>query len=505
MPMPFFTRLASAILSLFVAAAIACLPVPAWAAETAAQLTGLTSVPPEAAAYYAMLVSLLVFLGLIALSVGETQWAAYAGVTVLLCTWMFFNEQVMRGAYWLGIAPPVRLLILAGHLIAALYMVVGALAIPSDHGLARLKPWFLAGAALAIVFGALDFMAPVGTALAIYNVTILVAICLQFIPFWSFKRIAGERRVPVLVVAAAVTLLLTGLYIFIFRSTAPSAGDAIILNRGALAWLVVFGSFMSMRRIIALRDDRTRVLSEALAAAEKESELNKALLDAERNYARAREVAARQRERFAEASHDIKQPIASLRASVDSLAGEQSPQMRAQLQRAFDYLESLANAYGVEAAAKNERTDKAAESVPVALLLQTLERMFRAEAEAKGLTFEVESNGGHIAGDPLGIVRILSNLLSNAIHHTPSGTVRLSAAEKDDRTVFEVFSTGEAISLADIDRIFEANQKGEHSEGQGLGLAIVKRIAQSASLPLELRTLPGEGNSFSLSVPTSSG
>jgi signal transduction histidine kinase len=383
--------------------------------------------------------------------------------------------------------------------------VIGALAIPAEHKLARLKPWFLAGAALAIALGALGFMAPVGIALTIYNVTILVAIGLQFVPLWSLKRIAGERRVPVFVVAAAVSLLLTGLYIFVFRSNAPSAGTAIILNRAALAWLVVFGSFMSMRRIIALRDDRARVLTEALAAAEKESELNKALLDAERNYASARDVAARQRERFAEASHDIKQPIASLRASVDSLAGEQSPQMRAQLQRAFDYLESLANTYGAEAAAKNERTDRSTESVPVALLLQTLEHMFRAEAKAKGLTFEVQSNDGHIGGDPLGIMRILSNLVSNAIHHTRSGTVRLSAAAKGDRTVFEVFSTGEAISLEDIDRIFEANQKGEHSEGQGLGLAIVKRIAQSARLPLELRSLPGQGNSFSLSVPSEPG
>ena len=498
-------RLASAILSLFLATAIVCAPLPALAAEAPGLLTGPPSVPPDAAAYYAMLIGLLVFLGLIALSVGETQWVAYAGVTVLLCIWMFFNEQVMRGAYWLGFAPPVRLMIAAGHLNACLYMVIGALVIPAGHRLARFKPWFLAGAALVVVLGALGFIAPVGVALTIYNITILVAIGLQIIPLWSFERMAGEKRLPVFVIASAIALLLTVLYVLLFRINEPAFGTAIILDRAALAWLVVFGAFIAMRRIIALRDDRARVLSEALAAAEKESELNKALLDAERNYARARDVAARQRERFAEASHDIKQPIASLRASVDSFVGEQSPQMRAQLQQAFDYLESLANAYGADAAAKTEGIGEDSETVPVALLLQTLERMFRAEAEAKGLAFEVDGSDARIAGDPLGLMRILSNLLSNAIHHTPSGAVRLSAAAKDDRTVFEVFSTGEAISLEDIDRIFEANQKGECSEGQGLGLAIVKRIAQSARLPLELRTLPGQGNSFSLSVPTAPG
>ena len=333
MPMPFLMRLTSTILSLFVAAAIVGLPAPAWAAESGGPLTSLSSVPPAAAGYYATLICLLVFLGLVALSVGEAQWTGYAGVTVLLCIWMFFNEQIMRGTYWLGIAPPVRLLFIAGHLNAGLYMVTGALAIPVDHRFARLKPWFLAGAALALALGALGFLAPLGTAQTVYNATILAAIGLQVIPLWSFKRMVGERRLPVFVAAAAASLLLTVLYIRVFRGNVPSVNFAVILDRVALAWLVVFGSFISMRRIIALRDDRARVLRDALAAAEKESELNKALLDVERNYARARDVVARQRERLAEASHDIKQPIASLRATVDSLATEQSPQMQAQLHR----------------------------------------------------------------------------------------------------------------------------------------------------------------------------
>ena len=460
-------------------------------AQTHAQL------PPGTVAYYAAMAAVLALLALVTAGVGEYRWFGYTAAVLAMLIWNLFNEQKLMGIVWIGYDPPDRLLVFGGQCLPVLFMLVGAATFPPGPGYRRRRA-FVIGAAIFAALAASGLILPTAVALATYNVSIIVALGLQIVPLWTLPRLPGERRWPATIAGGAIFVVLAAAFAWMLLTGRPSAVGLLDLNRAGLAILVGFGGLLALRRIVAIREDRARALQRALAEAEKEAETSRSLLEAERRYRDVEEVVRRQRLRFAEASHDIRQPIASLRAHVAALADSQSPELREQLQKAFDYLEHLAESYDVEPATAPETPR---EAVPVPLLIETLDRMFRAAVEAKGLTFTATATDTLVAGDALGLMRILSNLLANAVDHTDRGEVALRAHVDGDRVAFEVFSTGKPIDDADLERIFERSEKGSASAGQGLGLAIVRRVADAAGLPVEVRAEPGKGNSFAFTAP----
>ena len=105
------------------------------------------------------------------------------------------------------------------------------------------------------------------------------------------------------------------------------------------------------------------------------------------------------------------------------------------------------------------------------------------------------------AADHLVLMRILSNLVSNALRHTDEGMVRLGAHRQGDTVVLGVFNSGVPIDEADRASIFDRGAKSPDSDGLGLGLAIVRDLAGKAGFTVNLEVLPGEGNSFTVQVP----
>ena len=107
--------------------------------------------------------------------------------------------------------------------------------------------------------------------------------------------------------------------------------------------------------------------------------------------------------------------------------------------------------------------------------------------------------------DPSLVYRILQNLLSNALKYTERGKVLIGVRRRGNRAEVQVLDTGPGITDDDRVRIFEEferlNSGVDREEGLGLGLAIVKRYADLLDLPLHLRSSPGEGTLFSISVP----
>jgi signal transduction histidine kinase len=456
---------------------------------------------PGVAAHYASLLAALTVLALITVSVGERIWTAYAALMFAYITWQFFNELKLRGIVWQDHLSDLRLVVLGATAVSVYSLLLAAFAVNPGHRLSRLRPYLLAGAAACPLFWAIGAVSDIQVAVIMANIMLLAALSIHIVPFRTMRSLGSKNQRLQTAVGVALFVSILCAYVAVLVLYPPielPAWALIITNRVTTFALVGFGGMVSIQRIFALRDDRARALREALAVAEKEAETNRSLLEAERNYARVRDLVRAQQERFAEVSHDIKQPIASLRAGLAIFAADQPPEARDQLRRAFDYLEQLADSYGSEP--EQGRTANM-EAVPVLLLTATLDRMFRREAEAKGLRFDVDSASGQVMADPLTLMRILSNLVSNAIAHTDSGRVRLTAFPDAGSIIFEVFSSSRPISDTDASRIFEPHEKGPESDGSGLGLAIVRRLAESAGLPLRLSSIPGSGNAFSLSVP----
>jgi signal transduction histidine kinase len=127
------------------------------------------------------------------------------------------------------------------------------------------------------------------------------------------------------------------------------------------------------------------------------------------------------------------------------------------------------------------------EAVPLAGIVEEMLEAIRLEAEARRVAVRAE-----IAGDlcparanPEQLTRVLANLLTNAIRHTPpDGSVLVRAHQRDGSAEIEVSDTGEGIAAADKPRVFEPFYRGgseaaRTNSGSGLGLAIARTIVEA--------------------------
>lgn len=144
------------------------------------------------------------------------------------------------------------------------------------------------------------------------------------------------------------------------------------------------------------------------------------------------------------------------------------------------------------------------EPVDLAAEITDLFAFYEALAEDKGIT--LTSHGeGKVAGDRLMLRRAISNLLSNAIRHTPrGGSVSVSTRAEDGFVSVAVENPGEPIPAAHLPRIFDRFYRVDPSrqrisEGAGLGLAITKSIVDAHGGKIQARS--GETTCFEIRFP----
>ncbi len=131
---------------------------------------------------------------------------------------------------------------------------------------------------------------------------------------------------------------------------------------------------------------------------------------------------------------------------------------------------------------------------------------FSEAAAAAGvrLVHKVEATDPRVLGNEAELSRLLINLLSNALRHTPrGGLVELSVQPQGARVLLTVRDNGEGIPLDDQARIFDRFTRRDLSRsrqqgGTGLGLAIAQAIARRHCGSITLESAPGEGAAFSL-------
>jgi signal transduction histidine kinase len=146
-------------------------------------------------------------------------------------------------------------------------------------------------------------------------------------------------------------------------------------------------------------------------------------------------------------------------------------------------------------------------SVDLPALFESLRGTLRAIAR-DGVQLEIEDPARvpQLQTDPALLGQALRNLLVNALKFTDAGVVRLTVTDDGERVTFAVTDTGIGIASDDQERVFgEFGQVGEaqggRAPGTGLGLALVKRIAAALNGEISLRSAPGAGSTFTLSLP----
>ena len=132
-------------------------------------------------------------------------------------------------------------------------------------------------------------------------------------------------------------------------------------------------------------------------------------------------------------------------------------------------------------------------------------------AQERGLTLQLAPDAHRdlrVLADIALIERVLQNLVSNALRHTPAGgQVTLTVLPQGDKVVVKVSDNGQGISTEDLPHIFERYWTRAPSSDQappdrtGLGLAIVRRIVEGAGGTLELADAPGGGLDVCMTFP----
>lgn len=210
---------------------------------------------------------------------------------------------------------------------------------------------------------------------------------------------------------------------------------------------------------------------------------------------------------LADVAHELRTPLSVIRGRVEGMRDglyepdaehlsliEEETRVMARL---LDDLQLLSNAEAGSLRLHRERLE------PRELLL-VAEAAFHTQAEEAGIAVVVDAEEALpvVDVDPIRIGEVLSNLVSNAMRHTPMhGAITLAAAVDGDGVAFSVTDTGTGIPAQELPHVFERFAKSSASRGTGLGLAIAKSLVQSHGGTITAESEPGRGTTIRFVLP----
>ena len=206
-------------------------------------------------------------------------------------------------------------------------------------------------------------------------------------------------------------------------------------------------------------------------------------------------------------AHDIKNPLTTMKLSMQQLerVANDPEQAAAYLKRStgrlIEQIDSLAQtASEFSMFANLDRTPRFA--VPVNPLVESVFDLFSEQKEVK-LSLHLPEQTYLVMADKNHLLRVLNNLVINAIQAIPSdtkGEVRVSLERRGDYAVISVRDNGGGIPVEIRDRVFEPNFTTK-TTGSGLGLAICKKIIEAHDGDIQFDTQDNAGTEFRVELP----
>lgn len=255
-------------------------------------------------------------------------------------------------------------------------------------------------------------------------------------------------------------------------------------------------------RLLGLQRERDAAMSAELVAVKDKLAMSSTLRETQNQYTQARDLALRRKDQLSSVSHDLQQPLTSLRHTIADMEIDNDEASK-QMLSALDYLEQLAKDQmkSILNEPRKIQSDGSVEIFPLSIVQNNVYEMFHVEAESKGLSFRLYALDDLIEMNAVSLMRVISNLVHNAIHHTTTGGVLLGARRRATHIIIEVYDTGYGMSKDDIERMMKRHEKGEKSIGSGLGLDIVQDISTRYALDFRLTSRAGRGTCARIIIP----
>ena len=243
----------------------------------------------------------------------------------------------------------------------------------------------------------------------------------------------------------------------------------------------------------AIRDNTERQqINEALVAAREEAD--------RANRAKSRFLAT--------ASHDLRQPIQTIRllnAALLKIAPAELRELMQQQERAIEGMTRMLNALLDISRLESGAIEPVPTQVPVSEMLHQLRGEFDSVAAARGVALRIEPAAFVVTTDRTLCYQLLQNLVGNALKYTDQGEVAVTCAAGAHALAITVSDTGIGIPADKLDRIFDeyyqVDTQGAKRMGVGLGLAIVKEVARLLGFAVKITSRVGEGTRAIISIP----
>jgi signal transduction histidine kinase len=301
-------------------------------------------------------------------------------------------------------------------------------------------------------------------------------------------------------------------------------GTIVLVLGTILAAVVVFAP--ARRRLMALEHATERLGRGDLSVRAPEDGVDEIARVAQAFNRMAHDLAVREealrtsdrlrRQMLADVSHELKTPLTSIRAYIETL---QMPEIAGDPERRARYFDTIAQETRRLDRIVSDLLDLARYENGVGSLdsqVFSIERLFQqvaarherdADARAVTIAINVAETHDQVFADPHRIDQVIDNLVANALRHTPrGGRITLSARRGGDDMLLAVRDTGEGIAAEHLPHVFDRFYKVDPSRpggaaGSGLGLSIVKAIVERHGGHVGVRSTPGLETVFEIELP----
>jgi heavy metal sensor kinase len=291
----------------------------------------------------------------------------------------------------------------------------------------------------------------------------------------------------------------------------------LFIGTGLLSLLAGFAGYFLAGRALAPIDEitdtarriSTKDLSARLDLPDTGDEVSRLANTFDEMLGRIESGFVRERQFTSDASHELRTPLTAMKTILNVMRDGERPAQEYRealddLAEETDRLQGLVeNLLQLARGEKGLKLQK--EEIDLSLLIVDVADSLRPLADNKHLMLTCELPPSLVlSGDTDQLIRLIVNLLDNAIKYTEQGSITLSARETDAEAIFEVADTGIGILPEHLPHVFErlyTVDAARSSGGAGLGLSIARQIVQAHGGRIEVQSEVGNGTRFTVYLP----
>ena len=288
---------------------------------------------------------------------------------------------------------------------------------------------------------------------------------------------------------------------------AGSGGTVFLLGLAGGWWIAA----RALRPIAEISATAAKIstgdLAQRIRPTDSESELGQLARDLNNTFARLQAAFARQAQFTADASHELRTPVAVVLTQTQSALARERPaaeyrESLAACQRAAQRMRGLIESLLMLARFDSNETPEARERCDLARIAAESVVLLEPLADENNVRISMEADPVQCQGNAAQLAQAVGNIVSNAIHYNrPGGSVRVTVHPEAGGATLTVTDTGQGIAPRDLPHIFERFYRAEKARSSeqghsGLGLAIAKAIVEKHGGTIDVASEPGEGTTF---------